>query len=68
MPSACYVKVYLDDVLLNVGRPTPGFDVNTLLTDQIEAIEFYAGAAELPMRYSPLNSVCGVLVIHTRLP
>jgi hypothetical protein len=66
--AGCYVQVYLDDNLLNRGRPTPPFDAHTFPVDQIEAVEFYAGVAELPARYSTLNTDCGLLVIHTRRP
>jgi hypothetical protein len=60
-------------------RPIPGkasynesavplFDINTLPPNSIEAIEFYAGAAQIPARYAGLNTQCGVMVIHTRRP
>jgi hypothetical protein len=66
MPVGCFVTVYLDDSVLNPGNPTPPFDANTFVTDQVESLEFFAGAAETPMRYSTSNAPCGVLVIHTR--
>lgn len=65
---ACYAQVYLDRQLMNPGQPTPPFDVNTLLTSQLEAIEWYAGPSEVPARYTRLNAACGVLVVHTRRP
>ena len=34
--------------------------------ERVEAMEFYAGAAETPMRYSRMGSNCGALVIWTR--
>jgi hypothetical protein len=43
----------------------PLFDINSIPVAQIEAIEYYASAAETPTKYSALNSQCGVLVIHT---
>ena len=64
---ACYAQVYLDAMLVYRGDPgEPLFDLNRMLPAQIEAIEFYAGPAQTPLRYSGLNSACGVLVIHTR--
>lgn len=79
---ACYAQVYLDNQLMNSPQPsgspggkrsptgtrmeTPPFDVNSLAPGQIEAIEYYAGPSQTPMKYSKLNSACGVLVIHTR--
>jgi CarboxypepD_reg-like domain len=70
----CYALVYLDDHLVfrgqkfqstNGTRWEPLFDINTIPVGQIEAIEYYASAAETPLKYNTLNSQCGVLVIHT---
>jgi protocatechuate 3,4-dioxygenase beta subunit len=63
---ACYAQVYIDDVLMNHGKPTPPFEANEIYSDQIEAIEWYAGPSETPARYAGLNSDCGVLVVHRR--
>ncbi|MEX2152996.1 MAG: hypothetical protein WD825_06615 [Gemmatimonadaceae bacterium] len=62
----CYAKVYLDRQLMNPQTPTEPFDVNSIATAMIEAVEWYAGPAQLPPELNKLNSVCGVLVIHTR--
>lgn len=68
----CYALVYLDDHLVfrgqKLGIPRqwePLFDINSVPISEIEAIEYYASAAETPTKYSTLNSQCGVLVIHT---
>lgn len=66
MKTVCYAQVYLDRVLMNPGIPTEPFNVNSIPPDRIEAIEFYNGAASLPLEYNNLNSACGVMVIHTR--
>jgi hypothetical protein len=63
---ACYAQVYIDDVLMNRGNPTRPFELTSIFVDQAEAIEWYNGASQTPARYSDLNSVCGVLVVHTR--
>jgi hypothetical protein len=65
--GTCYPHVYLDGVLLSrttipdVGRFTP---------DEIEAVEYYASAAQVPARYTDVSTAssasCGVLVLHTR--
>jgi hypothetical protein len=68
-PCECYSLVYLDRAQVYRGSQLAGeplFDVNSIPVDQIEAIEFYWGPAELPAMYAKLNSPCGVLVIHTR--
>jgi hypothetical protein len=62
----CYSQIYIDGVLMNHGNPTPYFDLGATYADQAEAVEWYAGPSETPGRYSNLNAVCGVLVIHTR--
>lgn len=66
MVAGCYSQVYLDSQLLNPSNPTEPFDLNSIVTDQIEAVEWYASPAQTPARYAKLNSPCGVLVIHTR--
>ncbi|HEY4129371.1 MAG TPA: carboxypeptidase regulatory-like domain-containing protein [Gemmatimonadaceae bacterium] len=63
---ACYAKVYVDETLMNGGYPTRPFEVSSVFADQVEAIEWYAGASQTPAKYADLNSGCGVLVIHTR--
>jgi hypothetical protein len=75
----CYALVYLDDHIVfrgqkyrvvslhngNVLQWEPLFDINSVPIAEIEAIEYYASAAETPAKYATLNSQCGVLVIHT---
>jgi len=74
----CYALVYLDDHLVFRGQKfkaftnhgltlqwEPLFDINSIQVASIEAIEYYATAAQTPMKYATLNSECGVLVIHT---
>jgi hypothetical protein len=68
----CYALVYLDDHLVFRGQkqgypPTwePLFDINSIPVAEIEAIEYYASAAQTPLKYSVLNSQCGIVVIHT---
>jgi hypothetical protein len=51
---------------MNPGRPTEPYDVNSIAPDQIESLEWYASPSQTPSRYNNLNSVCGVIVIHTR--
>ena len=66
-PVACYSLIWLDGMLMNGSRePTEPFDVGMLAPQQVEAVEFYAGAAETPPEYSKTGSNCGVLVIWMR--
>lgn len=78
--SRCWSKVYLNDLLVFSGRLLeergrsgglsarwePLFDVSPFSAYQVEAIEYYAGAAETPLKYQRSDPSCGVLVIWTR--
>jgi hypothetical protein len=66
MKPSCYAQVYVDDLLMNPTSPTEPFDVNTLSPERIEAIEWYAGPSQTPLKYSKWNSKCGVLILWTR--
>lgn len=64
---SCFAQVYLDGARI-YGGARNGIvpDLNRFTADQIEGIEYYSGVADTPLKYSTLNSTCGVLVIHTR--
>jgi hypothetical protein len=67
MPIACYALVYINDVLMNgATEPTEPFDISQIAPDQVEGVEFYAGPAQTPLKYSRMGSNCGVLVIWRR--
>ena len=66
LECACYSQVFVDDHLMNGGRPTEPFDVNSIPTKNIAAVEFYASAAQTPGQYSNLQARCGVMLIWTR--
>lgn len=68
MPVGCYSRVYLDNQLLNPGTPTPAFNLREIPPTQVEAMELYAGATQVPTEFLSRNSSCGVLVIHLRRP
>jgi hypothetical protein len=65
-PVECYAQVYVDDVLMNHGDPTPPFDVSVWYAEQLEAIEWFPNANAAPSRYAGRQAQCGVLVLHTR--
>jgi hypothetical protein len=59
--------VWLDGHRVYSGRDEdPLFDLGSLNVDQIDGMEYYAGAASVPLRYAGYNTTCGVLVIWTR--
>lgn len=63
----CYAHVWVDGRPVYLGRnQEPLYDVAQIAPSQIEALEYYASAAQTPAQYSGLNSTCGVLVIWTR--
>lgn len=53
-----------------VFRPTgteePPFDINSITTRQVSAIEFYAGPAQMPAELNVTQGTCGALVIWTK--
>ena len=63
----CPAQVYINGAPAYRGLPgDPPLDINTFSPDGVEAIEYYASAAEVPARYAGTNVECGVIVIHTR--
>lgn len=63
---ACYSNVYVDGAIVYTSGMGDLFDINQIGPDQIEAIEFYSGGAQVPSRFNRTNSACGVLVVWTR--
>jgi hypothetical protein len=62
--EACYPHVYLDGVDVSLIEVP---NINRFTPYQLEAIEYYAGAAQVPPQYNRLNKAfCGVIVLHTR--
>ena len=66
---ACYMDVYVDGVLaFDSTQPESGlFDVNSIPPSQIEAIEVYTSAAQIPAQYNKTSNGCGVMLIWTRI-
>ena len=64
---ACYAQVYVDGVLQNgVREPTEPFDLISIPPERVQAVEFYDGPSQTPLKYARMGSSCGVLVIWTR--
>jgi hypothetical protein len=66
MRRTCFAQVYVDRDLMNPGRPTRPFDLNTFSPERLEAVEWYADAAQTPARYSAREAQCGVAILHQR--
>jgi hypothetical protein len=64
---ACYPQVWVDNQLMNPGRPTMPFDLGTFTaTREIEAVEWYESESQTPPRYGNASARCGVLIIHVK--
>jgi hypothetical protein len=44
----------------------PPFDINSIMTQHIAAVEFYAGPATMPAEFNVTQGTCGALVIWTK--
>jgi hypothetical protein len=65
--SSCPVTLYVNGVLYyaaSMGTDVP--DMARFPTNEIEAVEFYAGGAQVPQQYNATASACGVLVLWMR--
>ncbi len=68
-PLACYLDVYLDGTLIydSSARATPLFNVNSISAVEIQAIEVYSSASQVPAQYNKTSGGCGVMLIWTRI-
>lgn len=48
------------------GVGEPPFDINSIMTNHVAAIEFYAGPATMPPELNAAQGTCGALVIWTK--
>lgn len=66
----CYMDVYLDGVAVFYTQGASGglFDLNILNLKTVEAIEVYAGGAQVPAEFNRTSGGCGVIVIWTKVP
>ncbi len=65
--TACFTAVMLDNVWVYDGQPTQTpFNVNSLLPDDIAAVEYYRGLSNTPVELQGRRQSCGVLVIWTK--
>lgn len=66
-PRACYPEVYLDGAIVySFGKQMPLFDINSISTSTVSAIEFYVGPSQIPLQFNKTGAACGVLVIWTK--
>ena len=68
--SNCYPAVFVDGH--RVSKPTQGgvghdpYDLSTMFTIEVQAIEIYKGASSVPAEFGGGNAACGALVIWTK--
>ena len=72
-PTQCYPDVYLDGAIvyssgMEMDRDAGDvrFDVNLIDPAHVSAIEYYAGAAQMPAQYNRTGAACGALLIWTK--
>lgn len=64
----CYMDIYLDGALVytKAMAGSPPFDLNSITTDHVAAVESYSSTARIPAQFNKTSKGCGVLVIWTR--
>jgi hypothetical protein len=67
-PVPCFSAVVLDGAFVYQGIDPrePLWDINSIQTNQIAGIEYYAGGATMPAQYNGTRSTCGLVVIWTK--
>jgi hypothetical protein len=68
----CYVRIFLDGTPVFDGstqqRNAQGVSLSTFRPEDLSGIEYYAGPAGVPARYTGMNADCGTLLFWTREP
>jgi hypothetical protein len=64
----CAPQVFLDGLVVSHAKADPRerFDIDSLLTGDIEAIEVYTSPSQVPPQYGGAFSMCGVILFWTR--
>ena len=63
----CYAAVFLDGTaVFTAQRGQPLFDINSIATASVRAIEYYAGVGTMPPEFNGSRNTCGALVIWTK--
>ena len=69
-PRICLPQIYLDGLIVAEGD-TPGvgrFNLASVRTDEVAAIEVYGGEASVPLQYARGGGACGTMLIWTKSP
>lgn len=58
----CPIQYYLDGVLVG-----PGFNIDDIATRDVEGLEVYKGASQIPPEFNRRTAGCGVIAVWTRV-
>lgn len=64
--GSCYPRVFVDNIVVHDGGPTPARIDDLVIPDGLAGIEIYPSSTSLPARYSSMSAGCGVILIWTR--
>ncbi len=59
--GSCPIQYYID------GVPAIGFNIDDMPARDVEGMEIYRGASEVPPEFNRYTALCGVIVIWTRV-
>lgn len=57
----CPVQYFVDGTLIG-----PGFNIDEIAAGDVEALEIYRGASQVPPEFNRRSSACGVIAVWTR--
>jgi hypothetical protein len=66
--SRCRPPIFLDGLLVSHSKVqlSERYDLDSILPTDIEAVEVYSGASQVPAQYGGAHSMCGVVLLWTR--
>jgi len=62
----CRPPIFMDGITVSHQQGSIRIDLDAILPGDIEAIEVYAGPAQVPPKYGGAHSACGVILFWTR--
>lgn len=68
-PPACYLDVYVNGTMVyDSTRRMALFNLNSYRPSEVEGVEVYTGAGQIPVEYNKTGGTCGVMLVWTREP
>jgi len=62
----CWMDVYVDGVQVQNWNPNTSQSLDSFPLSQVQAVEVYRGASEIPEAYKQAFSACGVVLLWTK--